>query len=240
MAELEEEEFYAAPPTQQRVAQRAIILTILAYRGRLESQPHDSAASDSWTKVKAWFDSLGIEAELEQEETQIIASPLGGLTLQQAINSSWRIEGAGVLAWALKCYQLPKLDETCNLNQLGKGLNVLHPLETTALYTGKIRSAEELERYGSIALTVHWRLRQFSLQPEAIDFKDFVRGAQWGPLSLEGINLAKKDLAIHTVPISKADKRVVTQVESIARERHQAINWLMGWHELYSEVDTSI
>ena len=238
MEEIEEENFNISPPTQQRVAQRAIVLTELAYRGRLESQPHDAAAKASWAKAKDWFDSIGIDAELEPEEAQVLAAPLGTLTPQQAINSGWRTEGAGVLAWALTCYQLPKLDESSNLNQIGKGLGVLYPQETSALYTGRLRSITELEHYGSVALTTHWRLRQFGLRHEAIDFEDFVRGAMWGPLSLDGIKLLKKDIAIQGKPIAKADPRVVRQVQSIAMERHQAINWLMGWHEIYSEVDT--
>ena len=238
MEEPEEEDFDVLPPTQQRVAQRAIILTILAYRGRLEPQRHDSATMDSWAKTKDWFSTLDINHELEPEEAQLFDAPLGTISPKQAINSGWRTEGAGVLAWALKCYQLPKLDESSNLNQIGKGLGILYPLETTALHTSKLRTVEELEHYGSTALTIHWRLRQFGLQPEAIDFKEFVRGAAWGPLSLNGVNLSKKDLAIQNTTISRADKLVVRQVQSIAMERHQAINWLMGWHELYSEVDT--
>ncbi len=238
MEEIEGEEFNVSPPTQQRVAQRAIILTVLAYRGRLESQPHDSAAITSWTKAKDWFDSIGVDTELEPEEAQVLAAPLGTLSTQQAINSGWRTEGAGVLTWALNCYQLPKLDESSNLNQIGKGLGVLYPQETTALYTGKLRSTTDIEHYRSIALTIHWRLRQFGLRHDAIDFEDFVRGALWGPLSLDGIKLLKKDMAIQGKTISKADPRVVRQVLSIAMERHQAINWLMGWHEIYSEVDT--
>ena len=181
------------PPNQQRVAQRAIILTILAYRGRIEPQHRDLVTIDSWTKARTWFSALNIDHELEAEEAQIFDAPLGTLTPQQTINAGWRTEGAGVLAWALKCCQLPELDESSNLNQISKGLGVLYPLDATALRTGRLRSTEELERYGSIALTVHWRLRQFGLQPEAIDFKEFVRGAEWGPLSLDGVNLSKKD-----------------------------------------------
>jgi hypothetical protein len=41
------------------------------------------------------------------------------------------------------------------------------------------------------------------------------------------------------VPIHAADHGLVGRAAGIALERHQAINWLLGWSELYSEVDTS-
>ncbi|HEX8348753.1 MAG TPA: DUF4272 domain-containing protein [Hymenobacter sp.] len=239
MEEADDEDFQVSPPTQQRVAQRAIVLTILAYRGRLDSQSRNPAAVASWVKVKDWFGSLNINEELEPEEEHVFAAPLGTLTFQQAINAGWRTEGAGVLAWALNCYSLPKLDEFSNIDEIADGLGILNSLEKSTLYTGRLRSPEEIEHYGSIALTIHWRLRQFGLQPEAIDFEAFVRGAWWGPLSLDGVKLLKKDMAIQNKPISKADRQVVEQVQSIAMERHQAINWLMGWDEIYSDVDTS-
>jgi len=233
-----DDEFNVSPPTQQRVAQQAIILATLAYRGRLDPQAQNTQSIALWDKIRGWFYSLNIEAELETTENEIIAAPFGTLKSQQVMNSGWRTEGAGVLAWALNCYKLPKIDETSNINELSGGLGFLQSLNKSALHIGKLRSSNDLEHYGSIALAVHWRLRQFSIRPEPIDFEDFVRGAQWGPLSLKGVKLQKKDMAIQGDPISKADSRIVRQVQSIAMERHQAINWLMGWREIYSDVDT--
>ena len=189
MEEIGSEEWTTQPPAQERVAQRAIVLATLAYRGRLDPQAQNAQAVALWDKIKGWFYSLNIESELETAEDEILAAPFGTLSPSQAMNSGWRTEGAGVLAWALNCYKLPKTDETSNINELSGGLGFLQSLNKSALHIGKLRSFNDLEHYGSVALTVHWRLRQFGIRPEPVDFEDFVRGAQWGPLSLKGVKL---------------------------------------------------
>jgi hypothetical protein len=47
------------------------------------------------------------------------------------------------------------------------------------------------------------------------------------------------DLAIGDRPITEADPAEVRRCQSIAMERHQAANWLLGDAEIYSEADTS-
>lgn len=143
-----------------------------------------------------------------------------------------------MLAWALNCYKLPAHDDNSNIDDILDGLGFFQPPADTALHHGRLRTPTELDRYASIALTIHWRLREFGLNPKAINFTDFVRRAQWGPLSLDGVNLKDKDLSFKGDSVSEAEGQAVYFAQSIARERHQAINWLMGWDEIYSEVDT--
>ncbi len=88
-------------------------------------------------------------------------------------------------------------------------------------------------------LAIHWRLRDFSLGPRTMDFREFSRTAWMGPFELEGIPLAGNDLAIGGEPIEQADPEQVHESQSIALERHHAINWLMGQTWVYSQVDTS-
>ena len=67
---------------------------------------------------------------------------------------------------------------------------------------------------------------------------EFVKKAWFGPLSLDGLDLCEKDLAIQGVPISQATAEQWRTVMSIAQEQHQAVNWLEGQEALYSEVTT--
>jgi hypothetical protein len=108
-----------------------------------------------------------------------------------------------------------------------------------AVVEAELLPAEEIQSLQASMLTAHWRLRQFGLQPEHIDFAEFVKTAWWGPLSLEGLRLVDGDLAIGDVAISRATDEDLSRCASIVLERHRALNWLAGWDKLYSEVDTS-
>jgi hypothetical protein len=238
MEDFNSDEDQLTPPQPPRVAARAITLTTLAYRGILEPHAADPDAVAFWNQLRGWYYSLGIEAEAEPEEAAVLNAALGRLQPQQAINASWRTEGAAVLAWALQCYELPAHDANANIDDICTGLGFMRPAEETALSTAQLRPAAAIEQYGSVALTIHWRLREYSLRPQALNFVEFVRGAQWGPLSLEGVVVSDHDLAIDGQPINEADKQAVRVAQSTAQERHQAVNWLMGWAELYSDVDT--
>jgi hypothetical protein len=87
-------------------------------------------------------------------------------------------------------------------------------------------------------LAVHWRLRQYSLLPGAMGFRTFARTG-WRPFDLAGVPLAGDDLALGGRAIADTDAEPRRIAESTARERHQAINWLLGDHPVYSRVDLS-
>lgn len=72
-----------------------------------------------------------------------------------------------------------------------------------------------------------------------MDFVAFARTAWFGPLNIEGIALAESDLSVGGVPIARAAADAIRTASSIAIERHKAFNWLLGYDEIYSEVDTS-
>jgi hypothetical protein len=87
-------------------------------------------------------------------------------------------------------------------------------------------------------LGIHWRLRDFSLNPTAMNFEAFSRECWFGSFDLTGIATLEDDLAIGGKPISKADRGDFETCFSIARERHIAINWLIGLARTYSKVPT--
>ena len=99
-----------------------------------------------------------------------------------------------------------------------------------------LRPAEELRRCSAQLFALHWRLRNFGLKPEAMDFQSFARDAWFGPLDVTGLRFIDNDLAIGEAPIVEADEGDFALCIEATMERHQAINWLIGQHELYSEV----
>ncbi|HEY1065138.1 MAG TPA: hypothetical protein VGE52_03480, partial [Pirellulales bacterium] len=103
----------------------------------------------------------------------------------------------------------------------------------------KLRSPAQLEAFRIHALMMHWRLRDFALHPQAMNFTEFSKRSWIGEFDLAGFEIVNDDVALQGVPIAEADAELVDVCRSIARERHLAINWLLGESEIYSETDTS-
>jgi hypothetical protein len=57
-------------------------------------------------------------------------------------------------------------------------------------------------------------------------------------VDLSDIPLVDGDLAVQGVGASALAQRQLQIVQSIARERHHAANWLLGVHPVYSSVIT--
>ena len=69
-----------------------------------------------------------------------------------------------------------------------------------------------------------------------MDFAEFAKTAWFGPLPVGGLRLVAGDLEVRGLPVWEAPEEDWREVLSIARERQQAANWLMGQEEIYSEV----
>lgn len=227
------------PPTAERVARRALVLGAVAARAMLEQDPHaDREERRQWLLRRV--EGLGLGAELEPAERRALETPAGRLAQRQTIEGSWRSEGLAVLAWALGMFEPPAHDTSVNLWELiSQRMELIGDHRPLVLSAPRLRPPEELKRMERRLFVLHWRLRDFSLRPGPMDFAEFARTAWFGPFDIQGLPLADGDLAIAGLPIAEADEERVHESQSIAMERHQAINWLLGRHETYSQVDTS-
>lgn len=228
-----------SPPDPNRVARRAIVMSAVVCRAFIESDAGSDDAERFRTGLTEWLASLGVSQELEPWEAAMLEKPLGNLESAEQINASWLSEGLAVLAWALGRYELPPYDQSVDPKAVADSLKFLQDGAKQLLSEPHLRPAEELEGYNNAVFSLHWRLRQYGLTHEPMDFEEFAKTAWFGPLSLEGLRLVDKDLALGSVPIHKADQQEFAHCQSIAQERHRASNWLGGYQEIYSEVDTS-
>jgi len=69
-----------------------------------------------------------------------------------------------------------------------------------------------------------------------MNFREFANTASFGPLPLTGLRLVADDLEVRGVPLWDASEEDWREVMSIAIERQQAANWLIGQELLYSDV----
>ena len=224
-------------PTAGRVAARAVAIAVLSCRGFVDA---DAAhAGDFWSRVLEWFFVLGIDGELEDSEKALIAKPLGSLTSQERVDAQWLCESMVVLAWALGRYRMPSYDQQIVAAEVADTLGLLKPRAETVLAEPSLRPVSELAAFREGVFAVHWRLNDFRVVRQPIDFLAVAENAWCGPMSLALARLIDGDLAIGSTRIDKTTDSLRRQCLSIVRERHRAADWLLGKSEVFSEVDTS-
>jgi hypothetical protein len=225
-----------APPSPERVARRALVLAAVACRSGIEVDAGNAKAEAFREGVVRWADEVGLTDEFEPSELALLRTPVGKLHDRQRIDASWRVEGLAVLAWALGRYELPPYDVNADGPGAGLAIGFLEEWKDTVLSAPRLRSADALTALADQLFSLHWRLRQYSLDGAPMNFAEFAPRAWFGPLPLDDLRICEVDLEVRGVPLFRAPEEVWRTVMSIARERQQAANWLEGHEPLYSEV----
>jgi hypothetical protein len=226
------------PLTAERVLRRSLVLAAVVARGFLERGAIPEEVGDLG-RLLWWLELHGLWDEVEPEERALLRTGLGQAERQDVVNATWRSEGLAVLSWALGWTELPAHDVSVDAGRVSLDLGLFAPVLPARAAHPALRSQEAIQALAGRLLGLHWRLRDFSLRPGPLDFRAFAERCWFGSFDLADVRLVDQDLAIGEVAISAASPAERARVSSIARERHQAINWLRGQHALYSEVDTS-
>lgn len=228
------------PPSRERVIVRALSLAAISNRALMEQDSKKRSAREAWQWNLNWVEKVGIGDELEPDEWSLLQRPLGKAQSQDVVDATWRLEGLGVLAWAIQQFKLPPYDELVVPLQL---LDSVHYGDAGALSklrdSAELRSRDELDEFLHQMFAYHWRVRNFGLDRKPMDFRKFAETAWFGPLDIGFARFANSDLALEKWPIFKAPANLLERASSIASERHLAINWLSGYSKVYSETDTS-
>src|SRR5262245_17609824 len=100
MERMDDEELHEPPPpSADKVAARAVVLSVVACRGIVEAdRTNPKEAEDLAKRSWHWLRAIGLEEELSRWERQILGSPFGGLAERDRINASWLSEAVTVLA----------------------------------------------------------------------------------------------------------------------------------------------
>jgi hypothetical protein len=228
-----------SPPSPARVVKRAMVMTAVMHRAFMEPYAAEPTVKEQCQRVLTWLERLNVLGELELNEKEILYTPLGHLPNRQAIHSTWRSEGLVVLAWALNCLNLPDYDELSDPRAVADSLYFLSNEIENLLTAPTLRGKNELEQYAERMVALHWRLRQFYLKPEKMNFKQFAKEAWFGPLDISGLRFIDNDLALGETEISQTADEEFRKCLRITSERHQTANWLIGYDEIYSKVATN-
>jgi hypothetical protein len=236
----EDEDPEVVPPTPERVARRALALTAVTGRAILEQDVANPIAVETYRDLVAWVGELGIDDEFEPDEWEVLQRPLGKLEPQMQANSTWRLEGLVVLAWALGRFEIPPHDELVALNPLWRSLGLLDSTAARSLLAAPtLRPREEIIALRNRLFALHWRCRNFYVKPEAMNFEAFARTCWFGPLDITGVPLIDGDVSIAGERIDNASREAFSSTHSAAQERHQAANWLREGPERYSDASVA-
>jgi hypothetical protein len=214
------------------------VLSAVSCRALIEKDAEKPGAEQLRKNVVEWLNRIGIVEEMEQSEETLLSTPLGKLDKKTVMDASWKSEGMVVLAWMLGCVPLPPFYSECEPSDVANAMGFLSERESTVLQHPKLRDSSQIEVWEETYLTLHWRLRHFSIESGPMDFADYVSSCKWGPLRLDQLELCEGDLAVDGVPIDRLDYSLFRKTLSIVQERHQAFNWLIGWESVYSRVTT--
>jgi hypothetical protein len=220
------------------VAARALVLSAVSCRGLIEKDALRPGAESLRQEVVAWLDRIGAAEELEPSEIVLLTTPLGKLDSKAAMDAGWRSEGMVALAWVLGNAKLPLVHVECEPSDIANGIGFLEDRANTPLHCPRLCEMAEIEAWADTYLALHWRLRKHSSEAESMDFVKYASTCKWGNLRLDHLEILDSDLAIGEVRIDNVDESVFRETLSIAQERHQAFNWLLGWDPLYSQVTT--
>jgi uncharacterized protein DUF4272 len=230
----------AQPPTAERVARRALALTALTARAIMEQSADSPGTAESHRDLFEWIEETGIGDELEPEEWEVLQRPLGKLDEQMQTDATWRLEGLVILAWALGKFKIPPHDQLIDVDSLWDSLGLSNTDRALELLDRpKLRSREEIAALRNRLFALHWRMRNFHINSEVLDFAEFARTCWFGPLDITGLPLAGGDLSIGGRRLDQAPEEEQSSVHSAAQERHQAANWLWEGPEIYSEASVA-
>jgi hypothetical protein len=140
--------------TSQQVAERAIVMTTLAFRSSLEVTDHPRSI-ELTNRLLGWLESYRLDFSLEPTQREILAAPRGTLTRSQMSEAVWCAEEAGWLAWAIGHGEpLPTL-EPADARPLVQTLHILQDEVERIVEAADFRPRSEIENTGvEILLTL--------------------------------------------------------------------------------------
>lgn len=219
-----------APPSELEVSARLQLMAGLVQRGIMERSEGHRSDDDRYALWQALKPTMAWQIA-EPFERQALEKPVGSLEPRLVWQLPWMAEGAVVLAWALRLLpRLPSYDEQANYE------DVMIAAEESLSREPGLRPRGELERLSQQMLAIHWRLREFSLRKQPMDFAAYAPKSWAGKMDLTLAVLKEKDLAIRGVPIAKSDMQDWKGAAGIMEERRKAMAWLLGEGPVYSEI----
>lgn len=178
----------------------------------------------------------GLWNKMESEERRFIETGPYELSPQAQIDAMWLAESIGCLLWALgRANELPAYDEETGL-ELIKG----PPDETVRdlLAGAQLRPGREIDEQRDLAELWHWRCRTRQLiesgkmqweLPQGMTIDEVIEMAAHKAGEAHRFVPIGRDFPAFAKPFRDATDEEFLRLQSIAQERHKALNWLCAY-----------
>ncbi len=196
-----------------------------------------SGCEEMFSKQREKLHSAGLWEEMEESEQEFLNAGIFETTMRQRVNASWMAESIMCLLWALgHKKQIPAYDQQYDLHSDKKsGADLLRDSTQRAV----LRPQTEIERQRDWAELWHWRCRTHSLLasgeiptalPDGTTMEKIIRMTT-EKAAEEGIFAEPigGDFPVFGKAFREISEDELSQLTSIAMERHKALNWLCGF-----------
>jgi hypothetical protein len=257
----------SGPPSAADVAGRAYALNAvvlfaktIAGSGKLSSElgtlPADEAKAVDETAARVAAKVVGAAKRFDflsafaPSEAALFVTPFSKLGDQALFDATWRMEAFQAIVWSLGLVKdMPGYDQ-----QADDALFGLLALEkfTEFAATAELRDAAALEKARSLAELWHWRSRTRQLIEERQPFPEMPQFKSYDEIVRFTAKAAKQagtvaeiideDFAVGGKAFRDLSPEQWSKVQSLAAERHHALNWVCGrapgnrWDETPSET----
>ncbi len=223
--------------SESLVAQRLYILLSLTYRYDVELFDTAEMRNREWTRLHEWVKLHGLDSVMRQDEAAILHAKPGLLNDRQKLTASWLIEGATVLAWALKMRPKPGYDEmTEDMIEIARQTKFLKEIAADH----ELRAKDELIEYQMMVRTCLWRAREYDRGVKNQDLKHMIAHMTAIDLSGEHLAFIGNDLSVFGKTLDKLDAEELDSFHCCLTERYRGINWILaedGEHYHDTNVD---
>ncbi|MHB8858610.1 MAG: DUF4272 domain-containing protein [Thermoleophilia bacterium] len=239
------------PPDQNEAARRALCLGALVMRSKFESivissSPQMFAVHEELaTHLNMWLADAGLIASQSTREKPLISKALGSWSRQELIDAAWRANSLGVILWALSQFdELPPWDCQFTPQETISPLNLFAPIGPF-MEKAKLRPGNEIDNMRAVAALWHWRANTRRLQDQAGDSGEIeklageVREAAAAAFNRGELpELIGGDFPAFGKAFGDISVDEFNEANSIAVERHYALNWLCGYAADWDAVPT--
>ena len=237
-------------PGAAAVARRAVILAVVYGRGEIEasSGQSDEAESESTRRrMPTWTDQVGLATTVTASERKLLSCPVGRLSRQDVVDASWRLESLGALLWALQELEVILAYDVQFTPGVLRAVPVPGTREQVSEFVrrARLRPHEVIERARGVAELWHWRARTTQIQrmghepPAGLALAQIIEmtaaaAHERGDL----LTVIEGDFPAFGKAYRDLSESEYAVVNSIAMERHHALNWLCGYGRHWGNVPT--